>query len=63
MFLSSSFFLFYVCLFFQNQCFQKILSGISPVSNNLDPGQARHFVWPDLDTNSIANGISRISVI
>ena len=32
--------------FFQNQ-----LSGISSVSNSLDPDKARHFVGPDLGAN------------
>ena len=32
--------------FFSKSTFSKILSGIPPVSNNLDPDQARHF--PDL---------------
>ena len=34
---------------FQNQLFQKILSGtLSDLSNSLDPDQDRHFVGPDL---------------
>ena len=39
--------------FFQNHPFQKILSGIPSVSNNLDPDQARHFVGPDLGPNCL----------
>ena len=30
-------------IFFQNQLFRKILSGIPSVSNTLDPDQAQHF--------------------
>ena len=41
---------FVFCCFFQNQLFQKIISRIpTKESNSLDPGQARHFVGPDLD--------------
>ena len=36
-------------IFFQNQRFRKILSGIPSVSNSLDTDQARHFVGPDLN--------------
>ena len=38
---------------FQNQLFRKILSGIPPVSNSLDPDQAQHFVGPDLGPNCL----------
>ena len=34
--------------FFLINFLMKILSGISPVSNSLDPGQAQFFVGPDL---------------
>ena len=34
--------------FFQNQLFQKILSGTLSVSHSLDPDQDWHFVGPDL---------------
>ena len=37
--------------FFQNYIFPKILSGIQPVSNSLDPDQDQHFVGPDLGSN------------
>ena len=38
---------------FQNQLFQKILSGIPCVSNRMDPDQARHFVGPELGPNCL----------
>ena len=40
-------------IFFQNQLFQKILSGIPSVSNSWDPDQDRYFVGPDLCTNCL----------
>ena len=36
---------------FQNDIFQKILSGTLSKSNGLDPDQERHFVRPDLTPN------------
>ena len=39
--------------FYQNQLFQKILSGIPSVSNSLYPDQARHFVGPVLGPNCL----------
>ena len=39
--------------FFQNQLFQKILSGTLCESNCLDPDQDRHFVGPDLSPNCL----------
>ena len=39
--------------FFQNQHFQKILSGISSVSNILDQDQAGLLVGPDLAPNCL----------
>ena len=33
--------------------FQKILSGISSVSNSSDPDQAQHFAGPDMGTNCL----------
>ena len=35
--------------FIQNQFYQKILSGILPVSNSSDPDQAQSFIGPKLD--------------
>ena len=40
-------------VFFQNQLFGKILSGISSVSSSLDSDQARHSVGPDLGPNCL----------
>ena len=40
-------------IFFKINIFRKILSGISSVSNNLDPDQAGHFVRPDLHPNCL----------
>ena len=40
-------------IFFQNQLFQKSLSGIPSVSNCFDPDQARHSGGPDLGTNCL----------
>ena len=42
----------HLLIFFQND-FEKILSGIPSVSNSLDPGQARHYVGPDLGPNCL----------
>ena len=39
--------------FFQNQHFEKNLSGITPMSNSLDPDQVRYFVGPDLGPNCL----------
>ena len=40
--------------FFQNQHFQKIISGIpSKCQDSLGPGQARHFVGSDLGPNCL----------
>ena len=45
---------FVVCDFFFNLIFsQKNLSGISSMSNSLDPDQARHFVGPELGPNCL----------
>ena len=38
---------------FQNQHFQKVLSGILSVSNSLEPDQARRSVGPDLGPNCL----------
>ena len=40
--------------FFQNQCFQKDLSGIPSVSKSLYPDQTQHFVGPDLGPQMFA---------
>ena len=44
-----------VCAFFQNIHFQlkKKIGNTIRVSNGLDPDQARRFVGPDLDPNSL----------
>ena len=39
--------------FFQNQLFEKIISGTPSVSNNLDPDQARRSVGPDQFPNCL----------
>ena len=39
--------------FFQNQLFQKIISGKLSVSNDLDPDEDRHSVGPDLVPNCL----------
>ena len=55
--------------FFQDQLFRKKknISGISPVSNSLDPDQARHFVGPDLGPNCLqwlsADDTSRLDIL
>ena len=40
-------------IFFQNQLFGKIPSGMPSLSNSLDPDQARHIVGPDLGPNCL----------
>ena len=43
---------FYV-LFFRNESFQNILSGIWSVPNSLNQGWAGHFIWPDLGSKAV----------
>ena len=58
---------FVVCWFFSKSTFSKnSFRRTIRVSNSLDPDQARHFVWPDLDPNYLqrlsADGTSRQGV-